>query len=295
VNWPAAEVNVDEHLVRELLREQHADLADLPLRYVDAGFDNAMWRLGDGLLVRLPRRRVAVTLTENEQRWLPELAPLLPLAVPAPARIGRPSEGYPWPWSVLPWLQGLPGDRAPVTDPVDAGRSLGRFLRALHKEAPASAPINHWRGVPLVERADTFEQRLNGLGAEVDTGQLSRVWEAALRAHPHRGHRVWIHGDLHPANLLIAEGTVVAVIDFGDLCGGDPATDVAGALMVLPAEGFEAFKAEYPRIDSDGLRRAYGWAALFGLMLLELGRGDRPTYYEMARLALERTLAGPPR
>ncbi len=294
MNWPAAEVTVDEQLVRGLLREQHADLADLPLGYMDAGFDNALWRLGDDLLVRLPRRLLAAALTENEQRWLPELAPLLPLAVPAPARIGRPSERYPWPWSVVPWLHGVPGDRVSVTEPVDAGRRLGRFLRALHSEAPESAPINHWRGVPLVERADTFEQRLNALGAEVDTRKLIRVWEAALGARPHRGRRVWIHGDLHPANILISNGTVVAVVDFGDLCGGDPATDIAGALMLLPAEGFDAFKAEYPGIDADGLRRSYGWAALFGLMLLELGRRDRPSYEGMARLALERTLAGQP-
>jgi aminoglycoside phosphotransferase (APT) family kinase protein len=294
VKWPAAEVHVDEWLVRELLREQHPDLADLPLRYVDAGFDNALWRLGDDLLVRLPRRRIAATLTENEQRWLPELAPGLPLAVPAPVRIGRPSERYRWPWSVVPWLHGVPGDRTLVSEPVDAGRRLGRFLRALHKEAPASAPINHWRGVPLIERAHTFEQRLNMLGAEVGAAHLSQVWETALGASPHRGHRVWIHGDLHPANMLISDGTLVAVIDFGDLCGGDPATDIAGALMVLPAEGFDAFKAEYSWIDPDGLRRAYGWAALFGLMLLELGRDDRPSYQGMARLALERTLAAPP-
>jgi aminoglycoside phosphotransferase (APT) family kinase protein len=291
VGWPAAEVNVDELLVRALLREQHADLADLPLRYVDAGFDNSLWRLGDDLLVRVPRRLIAAALIENEQRWLPELAPLLPLAVPAPARTGKPSERFPWPWSIVPWLQGVPGDRAPARDAVDAGRRLGRFLGALHREAPAAAPINPWRGVPLVERTDAFEQRLAALEVEVDAGKLERVWEAALGARPPRACPVWIHGDLHPANILISNGTVVAVVDFGDLCGGDPATDIAGAVMLLPAEGFEAFKAEYAVIDADGLRRACGWAALFGLMLLDIGRRDRPSYEPMARLALERTLA----
>jgi aminoglycoside phosphotransferase (APT) family kinase protein len=292
VTWPAAEVEADPQLIRELLLEQHADLAHLPLRYVDAGFDNALWRLGDDLLIRLPRRLPAAALTENEQRWLPELAPLLPLAVPVPVRIGRASERYPWPWSVVPWLDGVPGDLVEVSQPVDAGRRVGRFLRALHQEAPASAPINHFRGVPLAERAGTFEQRLNALAGEVDTGTLSQVWGAALEARPHPGRQVWVHGDLHPANILISGGTVVAVIDFGDLCRGDPATDVAGALMLLPGEGFEAFRAEYPATDADGLRRAYGWAALFGLMLLDLGRRDRPSYLGMARRALERTLAG---
>ena len=125
VRWPEAEVRVDEGLVNDLLHEQHPDLAGLPLRHVGYGFDNSLWRLGDELLVRLPRRLIAAELISKEQRWLPELAPLLPLPIPIPVRIGRPSRRYRWPWSVVPWLIGEPGDRAVVTDPADAGQRLG--------------------------------------------------------------------------------------------------------------------------------------------------------------------------
>src|ERR1700732_1586452 len=122
-------------MVRSLLAQQHADLATLSLVQVDEGWDNTLWRLGDDLVVRLPRRELAAQLTINEQRWLPELALLLPLPIPSPVRLGRPSGCYPWHWSVVPWLGGVPGDGAAIADPHDAAVRLGRFLRALHQEA----------------------------------------------------------------------------------------------------------------------------------------------------------------
>lgn len=287
-------MELDLALVRELLREQHADLAGRPLRYVDAGFDNSLWRLGDDLLVKLPRRLIAANLAEKEPRWLPHLAPGLPLAIPAPVRTGRPSGRYPWPWSIVPWLEGEPGDRAAVTKPLDAGCRLGRFLRALHREAPTSAPFNPWRSVALRERTGTFEDRLAALQAHLDARGLRQIWKAALEADPHRDPAVWIHGDPHPANVLLSEGTVVAVLDFGDLCEADPATDLGGALLLLPANGLEALKVEYPGVDDHLLRRSLAWGALFGLMLLELAQQDRPSYEEMARVGLERVLAHRP-
>jgi aminoglycoside phosphotransferase (APT) family kinase protein len=291
VTWPDAEVELDEALVRQLLREQHADLAGRPLRYVDAGFDNTLWRLGDDLLVKLPRRLIAANLTEKEQRWLPQLAPGLPLAIPAPVHTGRPSDRYPWPWSIVPWLEGEPGDRAAVTKPRDAGGRLGRFLRTLHQEAPTSAPFNPWRSVALRERTGTFEDRLAMLQGHLDAQGLRRIWKAALAADPHRDPAVWIHGDLHPANVLLSEGTVVAVLDFGDLCAGDPATDLGGALLLLPANAVEALKVEYGGVDDHLSRRSLAWGALFGLMLLELAQHGRPSYEGMARAGLERVLA----
>jgi aminoglycoside phosphotransferase (APT) family kinase protein len=290
VTWPDAEVELDEALVRQLLREQHPDLAGRPLLYVDAGFDNSLWRLGDDLLVRLPRRLIAANLTRKEQHWLPRLAPVLPLAIPAPVRIGRPSDRFPWPWSIVPWLKGVPGDRASVTKPLDAGGRLGRFLRALHQEAPASAPFNPWRSVALRERTGTFEDRLAVLQAHLDAQGLRQIWKGALAANPHRDPPVWIHGDLHPANVLLSEGTVVGVLDFGDLCEGDPATDLGGALLLLPADGLQALKLEYGGVDDHLWRRSSAWGALFGLMLLELAPEDHPSYEGMARVGLERVL-----
>ncbi len=289
--WPAAEVRIDEELVRQLLAAEHPDLAARPLRLVNAGFDNELWRLGDDLAVRIPRRALAAGLLANEQRWLPRLARRLPLAVPAAVRMGRPSHLYPWPWSVVPWLAGDAGDQVPVTDGPDAGRQLGRFLAALHRPAPRSAPFNPWRSVPLADRADTFEAALPGLDHDLEQRRLRHVWQRALDAASHPGPSVWIHGDLHPANTLVSEGTLVGVIDFGDLCAGDPATDVAAAWLLLPPDGVEAFAATYGGFNSALEARSLGWASLFGLILLELGTHGRPTYDRMARTAIERILS----
>lgn len=291
--WPDAEVRIDEELVRALLAAQHPDLCERPLRLANAGFDNELWRLGDDLAVRVPRRAVAAGLLANEQRWLPHLAPRLPLPVPAPVRIGRPSRGYPWPWSVVPWLPGEPGDQVTVTDAEDAGQRLGHFLAALHQPAPRSAPFNSWRSVPLSDRADTFESRLPNLRGDRERGRLRQVWQQALEAVPHPGPPVWVHGDPHPANMLIGGGTLVGVIDFGDLCAGDPATDVAAAWLLLPAGGVDSFTPAYGALNPALQARSRGWAILFALMLLELGAHGRPTYERMARTALERVLPGP--
>jgi aminoglycoside phosphotransferase (APT) family kinase protein len=286
VNWPAAEFEVDEETVRSLLVAQHPDLSELPLVPVDAGWDNTLWRLGDEFLVRLPRRRLAAPLTINEQRWLPVLAPRLPLPVSVPLRIGRPGGGYPWAWSVLPWLAGTPADRTAVTEPEGAAERLGRFLRSLHQSAPSDAPHNPYRGVALGQRAETFALRMDTLATEIDVGAIRRVWDRALAVAPWSAPASWLHGDLHPANLLIDHGTLAAVIDFGDMCAGDPATDLAGAWMLLPAPAMDVFSAAYGGVDAALEQRSLGWAALFALMLLGIGLRDRPTYEAVGRSTL---------
>ena len=290
--WPPAEVPIDADLVHQLLAAQHPDLAERPLALAKAGFDNELWRLGDDLAVRIPRREVAAELLAKEQQWLPGLARQLPLPIPAPVRVGRASGLHPWPWSVVPWLAGDPGDEVPVTDGRDAGRRLGRFLAALHRPAPRSAPFNPWRSVPLSDRADMFAARLAIVDAAAER-RLGQIWQRALDAAPHPGPPTWIHGDLHPANTLTGAGTLVGVIDFGDLCAGDPATDLAAVWLLLPADGVEGFAAAYGEFTPAVEARSLGWATLFTLMLLELGTHDRPTYERMARAALERILARP--
>lgn len=288
---PAAEISVGEGDVRALLAEQHPDLSRLPLKELDAGWDNTLWRLGDDLLVRLPRRRVAVQLALNEQRWLPTIAARLPLPVPVPLRTGRPSERFPWPWSIVRWLDGDPGDRVRLTDPEESARRLGRFLRALHHDAPSDAPKNPYRGLPLVDHAPAFETRLAEAGSRVGYAVTRAVWDRALGASPWSGPPVWLHGDLHPANVLVEHGALSAVIDFGDICAGDPATDLAGAWMLLPASSLPTFAATYGGIDRDLERRTLGWVVWFALMLVVIGDDGRPTYKVVGESALVKAIA----
>jgi aminoglycoside phosphotransferase (APT) family kinase protein len=291
MSWPATEFDVDESLVRSLLSEQHPDLAALPITQIDAGWDNTLWRLGREFLVRLPRRKVAAPLMIHEQRWLPALAPRLPLPVPVPLRIGQPASRFPWSWSVVPWLAGAPGHCTALTKPEDAAERLGRFLRALHHEAPSEAPINLYRGVALARRAETFEERVVSLADEINVEATRRVWDRGLAVDAWSGSPRWLHGDLHPANILVDRGTLAAVIDFGDICAGDPATDLAGAWMLLPAQAMAVFNAAYGGVD-DGLeQRSLAWAVLFALMLLEIGLGNRPAYETVGRLTLARSIA----
>src|SRR5438105_1873804 len=152
-NMPAAEVHIDVALVRQVLQDQHPDLAHHELEPMASGWDNVVFRLGNDLVVRLPRRLMAAELVEHEQQWLPLLAPDLPLPVPAPVRVGMPSALYPWRWSICRWL---PGTIAAITPPDDlekAAEVMGRFVAAVRQPAPADAPGNQYRGGPLADRS----------------------------------------------------------------------------------------------------------------------------------------------
>jgi aminoglycoside phosphotransferase (APT) family kinase protein len=291
---PAAEVSVSPELVRRLLAAQQPDLAHLPVRLVAHGWDNLMYRLGDELAVRLPRRAAAAGLIVNEQRWLPVIAPRLPLPVPAPVRAGRPALGYPWPWSVVPFLPGQLAAREPPADPADAAASLGGFLAALHAPAPPDAPANPNRGIPLTERAAVVTDNLSVLGGLVDRGAVTRAWRAALAAPAWGGAPVWVHGDLHPANILVRRGRISGVIDFGDITAGDPATDLSAAWMLLPAGCHRAFRDAYHAAggpaDSDGIwARARGWALALALACLA-NSADNPLIAAMGRRTLDAVL-----
>ena len=269
---PAAEVQVEEPLVRALLDDQHPDLVRLPLRRFANGWDNVSFRLGDELVVRLPRREAAARLVEHEQRWLPQLASRLPLPVPVPVRTGRPALGYPWSWSVCRWLDGEPAASSPLRDGSAAALELGAFLAALHRPAPHDAPANPFRGVPLADGDATVRDRLGQLADVVDTEPLVAAWDAALTQPPWSGPPLWLHGDLHPLNVLVADGRVAGVIDFGDITAGDPATDLAVAWMLLPAPDRDVFRGVCG-VDDATWARARGWALLLGLAYLAASSG----------------------
>ncbi|MEU8412432.1 aminoglycoside phosphotransferase family protein [Amycolatopsis japonica] len=291
------EFRFEQDLVRALLREQHPDLAGLELRDVEGGWDNQQWRLGPGLAVRLPRTERAPGLLRGEQKWLPVLADRLPLPTPVPVRIGEPSALFEHTWTIMRWVEGEPSDRAPITRP-DAAETLAGFLAALHQEAPTDAPVSPTRGIPLAEMRDGFDQGLEFIEGDAHTGPAREIWEKALAAPAWDGAPIWLHGDLHAANVIVRDGTLAGVIDFGDLCSGDPATDLSAAWLLLPEGTANRFFEAYAVADEATVARARGWAVLRALHLIGIGRngrlgrpGGKPTWEPAGRAALERASA----
>jgi aminoglycoside phosphotransferase (APT) family kinase protein len=286
---PAAEVEIDEKLVRALLREQHADLAELHLELLDAGWDNAMFRLGDAYTVRLPRRLVAATLLLNEQAWLPSIAPNLPLPIPSPVRVGLPNHSYPWRWSVLPWLPGHAANEEPPCP--DQALVFGHFLRALHRLAPSDAPVNEVRGCPLTDRAGGVSSRIEQLKAS-NSGlapEIEIAWHDGLKA-PASQRACWLHGDLHARNVLVENGSISAIIDWGDITSGDVATDLAGIWALF--EDAEARRDALTAYGADAAEIARGraWAVNFGTILLLTGVVDNPRHAAMGADTLRRVV-----
>ncbi|MGW7206716.1 aminoglycoside phosphotransferase family protein [Streptomyces sp. NPDC054837] len=297
------EIDITAELVRDLLRDQHPDLADLPLKLGARGWDNQLWRLGDDLAVRLPwATQSADDLLRKEHTWLPALAPHLPLPVPVPQRLGEPSERFPRPWIVTTWVPGEPADRAPATRAAEAADTLAAFLTALHRPAPTGAPAGRDRGGPLADHAEGFARMFASateLGLIPDPDAVRAVWEDAAEAPDWAGPDLWLHGDLHPANVLTADGTICGVIDFGDLFAGDPACDLAAPWILLPDGAVDRFYDTYhPTPDAATLRRARGWAVLRALACIHIadagdhGRpGGKPTWGPPAHAALRRLTA----
>ena len=285
---PPAEIHIDEALVRELLQSQHPDLAEVQIKQLEPGFDNEMFRLGNDYAIRLPRRAVAASCIENEQRWLPELTQRLPLPISAPVRIGHADDGYPWSWSIVPWIEGKAADLGYPAD--DQAEVLVGFLKALHQPAPEDAPINHVRGVPIPTLAEINEERMARLleSTESINPQVFQAWTEGLAA-PVDTKPTWLHADLHARNVLVSDGCITAIIDWGDITSGDRATDLASiwTLLERPEARRRAIRA-YAENDDALLVRARAWAVLFGVALLDTGIIDNRRHAEMGRCILER-------
>ena len=285
---PLSELEIDVSLVYSLLAEQHPDLRHLPINLVDAGWDNAMFRLGDKLSVRLPRRQVAATLIESEQTWLPLIADRLPITIPTPYRIGLPAQNYPWRWSILPWLDGVTADREEPH--LNQAQLFASFLRSLHIPAPSDAPQNPFRGVPLHQRAVSVEERMQRLERKTNliTQKIRNTWHKALNT-PIDVQDKWLHGDLHPRNILIKNGAIAGIIDWGDLTSGDIATDLASIWMLFSnRHARQQAIAEYGNVSNATLQRAKGWAILFGVVLLDTGLVDHPRHAVIGERTLSR-------
>lgn len=299
---PAAEIVIDAALVRALVFAQAADAipdaATLTLAKVAEGWDSEVWRLGDDAAVRLPRRALAAPLVLHEQRALPEIAQRLAatgVRVPEPIVAGRPAAGYPWAWSVVPWIDGARGLDVPRHARTGWAGPLAAALRALHVAAPADHPVNPVRGRPLQTRDAVFHERLAGLrGAgmldQATADELQRIWQAGVAAPAWSHAPVWIHGDLHPGNLVAYGGELRGLIDFGDVTAGDPAYDLAVAWLAFDARGRQDFlTAIGPTYDDDTWMRARAWAAAFPVLLLTHS-DDAPDYAALARDAIPQIL-----
>ncbi|WP_410609253.1 aminoglycoside phosphotransferase family protein [Amycolatopsis sp. lyj-109] len=254
-------VGVDADQVRRLVGDQFPHWAGLPVRPVrESGWDNFTFHLGDAMVVRLPSAAEYALAVEKEQRWLPALAPRLPLPIPVPLAAGRPGAGYPFPWSVYRWLDGEPATAAGVADPVRFAGDLAGFVAAVqHVDAtdgPRPGKHNWFRGATLRTYDGQARRALTKLGGTTDGA--AALWEAALTA-PWDGVDRWFHGDLAPGNLLLRGGELAAVIDFGTCGVGDPACDLAIAWTLLTAEGRRVFR-ERLSVDDATWARGRGWA-----------------------------------
>lgn len=293
-----SDLEIDEAFVRAMLRERHPDLAGLELREVDGGWDNKMWRLGDDLAVRIPRTPRGPELLDQEYRWMPDIAGRLPLSVSAPVRLGAPTARFPATWLVTTWVAGTPLDLEPVERGAHAAEALAKFLAALHEEAPDDAPVNPHRSMPLPGHAADVERGIEAWSTEENADAMRELWADALAADPWEQPPVWIHGDLHPANAVAADGTLAGVIDFGELCAGDPATDLSAAWILLPEGAAKLCLDAYPDTDEAMVRRARGWALIKAFGLLHVGHageqgwtGGKPTWKPAGEATIARLLA----
>jgi len=285
---PPGEVHVDVDLVEVLLAQQHPNLSSLPVRAAESGADNFMFRLGESFAVRMPRSAAAARLLVNEQRWLITLSDRLPLQIPVPIRVGQPAFGFPWRWSVVPWLVGATAEVCPVA--ASEAPRLAAFLRALHVAAPADAPRNFERLSPLATRAAAIGERMRHLERVTDimNDRIRRAWSAALDA-PNGTPATWIHGDLHARNVLTLEGTITGVIDWGDMTCGDPAIDLACLWLLLPDEAArKKARQAYGEASNALWARARGWAVLFGITLLDTGLAGNARNATMGEQVLRR-------
>jgi aminoglycoside phosphotransferase (APT) family kinase protein len=254
------EIEVDAALVRHLLATQLPGAADLPLSKVEPwGTDNAIWRLGDALVVRLPRIHWATEQVEREATWLPRLAPHLPVSVPEPIAIGVPGCGYPYRWAVHRWLRGDGASLARMSDPVRFALELAAVVRSLQAVPTDGAPAACNRARPLQEYSDPALEAIEGARHLIDVERTRAVWEEAMAAPAHRGAPVWVHGDIE-GNCLVTDGHLSGIVDWGSACSGDPAVDIQVMWSELFTDQSRRAFVDTLEVDDATLARSRGAA-----------------------------------
>jgi aminoglycoside phosphotransferase (APT) family kinase protein len=228
--------------------------------------------------VRIPSSKWYAAQVEKEQQWLPKLAPHLPLPIPVPLAMGEPGEGYPWNWSIYKWLEGETAATAQIANLRDFASDLARFLSALQsidaRDGPIAGQHSFYRGGPLKTYDTETRKAIAALKDKIDVDAATRVWEAAL-ATSWQGPPVWVHGDISSGNLLLQDGRLSAVIDFGQLAVGDPACDLALAWTLFEGKSREVFRTMLP-LDDGTWARGKAWT-LWKALILAAGITDSNT------------------
>ena len=284
---------IDTDLVRRLVHAQFPQWRDLAVSPVEfGGWDNRTFHLGDEMMVRLPSAAHYSLQVEKEQRWLPKLAPLLPLPIPTPLAMGEPAAGYPWHWSVYRWIEGETAKTARIADLGAFAAALADFLVALRgvdaTDGPAPGQHNFYRGGPLTVYDGETRQAIAALEGRIDTQAATTVWEAALDATWH-GSPVWFHGDVASGNLLVEDGSLSAVIDFGTSGVGDPSCDLAIAWTFFEGASREAFRTRIA-VDDATWARGRGWA-LWKALITVAGHDANQAEVERQRHVIDEVLA----
>ncbi|MCL1594737.1 MAG: phosphotransferase [Actinomycetia bacterium] len=293
MSTPDPDIEITTDLAHRLLEDQHPDLTDRTLSVAGEGWDNVMIRLGDDLAMRLPRRALANELISNEQRWLQLIQLTSPIPLPVPVRVGSATSYYPYVWSVVPWF---PGSRA-TTGPFAPSQiaPFAAFLRALHVHAPGNAPRNTFRNQPLTAYGAAVERRLSmveatGIDLGVHVTTIRNMWRE-LEATAIDREPTWIHGDLHPNNMVTDNGVLVSVVDWGDMTAGDASTDLGSVWSLFEPSRHDDFWTAYGPVTHATRNRAKAWAIHFALLWIVDASDVDSTFGTMGRDTLARVVS----
>jgi aminoglycoside phosphotransferase (APT) family kinase protein len=277
------EIEIDEALVRSLVAAQLPAWSDRQVIRVEPwGTDNAIWRLGDDLVVRLPRVSWATSQVQHEALWLPRLAPHLPIAIPMPVAIGQAGFGYPFPWSVHKWLPGTGASVAQMLDPVGFALDLAAVIRALEAVPTAGAPPAFNRALPVRDYDRAAREAITSARDLVDAEHATAIWEEAMAATPHQGAAVWVHGDIE-GNCLLTDGRLSGIVDWGSACVGDPAVDIQVVWSDLFTQDSRFAFLEALEVDDATIARSRGAAIQQACAALPYYQHSYPLIVERSR------------
>jgi aminoglycoside phosphotransferase (APT) family kinase protein len=283
------EVAVEDGTVRALLRKQFPDWADESLQRIeDSGTDNAIYRLGETMGIRMPRIHWAEAQIDKEHRWLNLLAGGLPVPIPVPLATGRPGHGYPFPWLVYPWLDGISLDQVILDSWDDLARDVAEFLLALQRVPRAGGPPPRHRGTPMAQHDPTVQWGLERVKDVIDVDLAYRIWARALEAGDWPNDPVWVHGDLLPGNLLVRDQRLCGVIDWSGAGVGDPACDAMVAWS-LPPQARRTFRRAVG-FDDATWARARGWVVEQTILYIPYYERTLPLQADQARQRLQAAL-----